>query len=363
MRLAFLTSGSPHPDGEGLIYRWIRIRAKAYRDRKHEVAVFSQPKKILPDEYSLDGLPYTLLSPRKAAQALRIFSPDAVLIHHVSPWTTKVADAVSFPKIFWIYGPDVAPPSDYYYEPGRFTRFFLGMLDRREKRRFARHLSTGRRFVCSSGYAMEKLLELLPQAASSADVLYAPVDASFAHREFSSPLKGLALEPLEHRTLLASGVDLMIRAYAGISKTTLTLAGNGNAVYDLTRWIGERKSAIELKAMNITAGALSELLAGHDYLVIASRHERQLLAASEAMARGLPVIAPRAWAFPEAVIDGETGATFEVESVDELRGAIGAVLAGHAGLSAGARGWVKSNCALDSVIERELALIAAGVNA
>jgi glycosyltransferase involved in cell wall biosynthesis len=58
---------------------------------------------------------------------------------------------------------------------------------------------------------------------------------------------------------------------------------------------------------------IPSLLAQTDLLLLTSQTESFCLAALEAMACGVPVLAPRVGGLPEVVIDGETGILFEVD--------------------------------------------------
>jgi L-malate glycosyltransferase len=59
------------------------------------------------------------------------------------------------------------------------------------------------------------------------------------------------------------------------------------------------------------------LLAQTDILLVTSRIESFCLAALEAMACGVPVIAPRVGGLPEVVLDGKTGLLFDLNQLDQ----------------------------------------------
>ena len=61
---------------------------------------------------------------------------------------------------------------------------------------------------------------------------------------------------------------------------------------------------------------IPRLLAQTDLLLVTSETESFCLAALEAMACGVPVLAPRVGGLPEVVLDGKTGILFEVDDYD-----------------------------------------------
>jgi glycosyltransferase involved in cell wall biosynthesis len=98
----------------------------------------------------------------------------------------------------------------------------------------------------------------------------------------------------------------------------LTIAGAG----EIARY---RNRAAELGIAEriaftgwIDEAAVSRLLQQSDVLVLPSHFECLPMSIIEAMAHGLPVIATRVGAVPDAVIDGETGLLVPVASPDDL---------------------------------------------
>jgi glycosyltransferase involved in cell wall biosynthesis len=71
---------------------------------------------------------------------------------------------------------------------------------------------------------------------------------------------------------------------------------------------------------------VSRILADHDVFAMPSRFEAFGIALVEAMAAGLPCIARRAFAMPEIVEEGQTGALVSSDDPDELALALHRVL-------------------------------------
>jgi glycosyltransferase involved in cell wall biosynthesis len=360
MRFAFLSGGTPLPNWVETPYEWILTRAAGYQEKGHQVLVFAPPQKEVPEEYALKGVLFYRTSPLKTIKRLNEFSPDVVLLHHVHPssWWNKVYPLISFPKVFWIYGPEVLPPSEYYYKPGAFTRFFLNFLDYSAKRKLRRFYAKAKGFVFTSHYAKERLGKFFP--ASHGEVCYNPVFLpNFIPSAKNGMLKGLAIEPFEHRLLIGAGFDLLIQAYAHAKGTSLTLAGNGEAASDLARWISQEKSAIELRLIDFKSVSLESLFQAHDYYVSASRLERPLFQVCKAMAYGLPPLVPAQGAFLEAVIPGETGALFKPENPISIKEGLRQIQENFPKMQKQARQWVEKNCEAKIVLEKELQLLEA----
>ena len=92
----------------------------------------------------------------------------------------------------------------------------------------------------------------------------------------------------------------------------LWLVGDG-AEMELVRAIFQRHAASDHVTYWGLQSDIPRLLAQSDLLLVTSETESFCLAALEAMACGVPVLAPRVGGLPEVVLDGETGILFEAD--------------------------------------------------
>ena len=107
----------------------------------------------------------------------------------------------------------------------------------------------------------------------------------------------------------------MARVFVSIRErinAALWLIGDG-AEMGLVRAIFNRHSVNDHVTYWGLQHDIPRLLAQTDLLLLTSQTESFCLAALEAMACGVPVLAPRVGGLPEVVLDGETGLLFEVD--------------------------------------------------
>ncbi|HEV2122113.1 MAG TPA: glycosyltransferase [Chloroflexota bacterium] len=116
--------------------------------------------------------------------------------------------------------------------------------------------------------------------------------------------------------LLMEAWDRYIRT-AGNTRLRLVIAGTGPLQCDIARWAGDRAS-VEWKGM-LSHPASRALLGRARAAVVPSQWEEPFgLVVVEAMAAGVPAVAPRHGSFPELITDGLDGVLFESGSSSSL---------------------------------------------
>lgn len=126
------------------------------------------------------------------------------------------------------------------------------------------------------------------------------------------------LEPQKGHAVLLQALPQLIARYPGLS---LDIIGEGSLrrlLEDQARDLGISESVRFLGARPVDAG----ILGAYDVLCMPSRWEGLGIAAIEAQAVGVPVLASAVPGLDEVVIDGETGVTFAPENPDALAAAL-----------------------------------------
>ncbi len=190
-------------------------------------------------------------------------------------------DGNTWPGIRWRCRGSLGEVLTYGYSLGAYYKSLLNSVDR---------------FVAPSEFASEQLATMgLPTSRITVIPNPAPSDAFVEHSTASEGEYALYVGRLSSE----KGADTVISASveAGVP---LVVAGDGPEV-DLCRRIAQRSADVQMLG-RISSEELSKLRAGAAFAVVPSRGpEMSPLAALEAMASGLPVLASRIGGLPEIV--------------------------------------------------------------
>src|SRR5437667_8809428 len=136
-----------------------------------------------------------------------------------------------------------------------------------------------------------------------------------------------ALAPPDHKILThvsnfrpVKRVRDVVRIFAGVRKAlpaTLVLIGDGPDRDAAEQETDRLRLGDDVRFLG-KVDQVADLLRGGDLFLLPSETESFGLAALEAMACGVPVIATREGGLPEVVVDGETGYLVPVGAVDEM---------------------------------------------
>ncbi|NNF27487.1 MAG: glycosyltransferase [Gemmatimonadetes bacterium] len=314
-----------------LMIQWTRALAEYGAD---VTSVILRKPGTLGEQVLEEGLPFVFLSrhpydPRTLGDFIRIIRERNIQVLHLQAFGASTfgriaARRMGIPSIVHVH-------ADYRGEPKGYpphVRFADALLSRLTDKVLAISGPVADFAVGSQGFPRAKV-----------EVLHNPVDI----REFQPPTETdvaaarKALD-LESGTQVAAcvarfheikGVDVLVEAWAEVARThppaTLLLLGDGPQRPALE----DRAGALGIKERIRFLGYRDNVLEGlwaSDIVVVPSRMEGLSLAALEAMATGLPVVATRVGGLPEIVEDGTNGFLAAPEDPSDLARAIGQAL-------------------------------------
>ena len=278
------------------------------RVRFHEVEMMSYPL--------FEHQPYTLALATKMAEVAETEKLDLLHVHYAIPHSISAILAREslkpdryLPVITTLHGTDITlVGADRSYLP--ITRY--GIVQSDGVTAISNYLKNATReifqfdqievisnFVCQHDYQRRPVPELRKRLAPEDEPL-------LVHVSNFRPVK----RPVDC-------VEILARVLRSGLKTRLIMVGDGSertnaehrarclGVYDKCSFVGKQPK-------------ISDYLSVSDVLLLPSEQESFGLAALEAMACEVPVVASRVGGVPEVVIDGETGYLSEVGDVEKM---------------------------------------------
>ena len=329
MKIAILTDYYPStkvPDARAFIH----ARARLYMELGHNVLILSSPQADLPAYEEFEKVSVVRPVDLEAAQSLtKAFSPNVMAIHfpYRNTFSTILATRLRgyYPLVAWIHGYETMYTAFFGYHHG-LSRLLSIPHDWLKLRYLRRFLAGCVSVVYVSNWIRQLAERSMRYTHPNSFLIANPVNTQVFSPLFSprikrrseSQLRGVALRSLGPKY----GLDIAIRAYAGVEATDLTIIGTGQLEEELRSLIATTGSNTTLLARGFPHAQVPEVLRGYDYFVAPSRNETQGLAMCEAMSCGLPVIATRVGGIPEFVRDGIDGYLVPPEDPKALQKAI-----------------------------------------
>ena len=207
-----------------------------------------------------------------------------------------------------VWGSDVVPTGDHESFKVRLIKKFL--------------LKNSPRLVATSAYLAEETRKYI-DASRTVDVLPWGVDLDLFCPPGAKNENGQVRIGFAKRIDRMYGADTLLRAFQYAHKRSrkkllLKIAGNGPLESALRRRAAEIRLDDSIDWLNWlnTDEDMKAFYDGIDIFMMPSRRESFGVAAVEASASGLPVIASRFGGIPEIVIDNETGILVEPEDIE-----------------------------------------------
>src|ERR671927_957494 len=296
-----------------------RLTQLGERVRFHEVEMMSYPL--------FEHQPYTLALATKMATVAETENLDLLHVHYAIPHSISAILAREslkphrkLPVITTLHGTDITlVGADRSYLP--ITRYGIAQSDgvtavsaylkqaTAELFQFD-HIAVIPNFICASDYKRRPREELLAELAPAGEPL-------LVHVSNFRPVK----RPLDCGGVLA-------RVREGGVRARPVVVGDGSErprAEHRARCLGvERHCSFVGKQPRIV-----DYLSASDVLLLPSEQESFGLAALEAMACEVPVIASRVGGIPEVITDGETGCLSEVGDVEKMSDDAARLLAGE----------------------------------
>jgi glycosyltransferase involved in cell wall biosynthesis len=245
-------------------------------------------------------------------------TPEPFFVYYDSSWDALIASAES--------------PARYAYVRGLTTANMFAARDRQISRYeqaagvivYSRWLA--RSLTEQSGIPPEKIHVVPPAAVAGRHKASGGTERSErAQREGARRSLLCVGRTYDIRDFYRKGIDLVVDAVGVLRreydpKITLTLVG-------MNEWPipGGPPDGVDFPGI-LPSNEVAKLYDTHDVFVMPSRMEPYGLVFAEALSKGIPVVARNAYAMPEMITPGVSGALIERDDPHELAAAIAGVL-------------------------------------
>ncbi|HSS18614.1 MAG TPA: N-acetyl-alpha-D-glucosaminyl L-malate synthase BshA [Pyrinomonadaceae bacterium] len=285
-----------------------RLTALNERVRFHEVEMMSYPL--------FEHQPYTLALATKMAKVAETENLDLLHVHYAIPHSISGILAREslkpkryLPVITTLHGTDITlVGADPSYLP--ITRYGIAQSDG------VTAISHYLKATTKEIFQFDQI-EVIPNFICQHDYTRRPVDelrASLAPAGESLLVHVSTLRPVKRPV---DCVEILSRVLKKGIAARLVMVGDGGE----RAHVEDRAEALGVHDKCVFVGQqpkIVDYLSAADILLLPSEQESFGLAALEAMACEVPVVASRAGGIPEVVIDGETGFLSEIGDVDKM---------------------------------------------
>ena len=252
-----------------------------------------------------------LLHARRVRRMVRELRPDLVHALHLTSYGFLAALCGVRPTIVSVWGTDVleAPRlSPLHY---LITRYALGRADH----------------ITATGLRLAQAATRYAPKAKPVTVIPYGVDLEVFKPRPRPPLEDVVVGAVA-RLSPEKGLRYLLDAFSRLARdddrVRLVLAGDGPERRRLERMVeGERLGERVCFLGEVSHESVPEVLAGIDVFAMPSIYEGFGVAALEAAAMEVPVVATDVYGIPDVVADGETGLLVRPRDVGALAGALG----------------------------------------
>lgn len=332
MRILVISAGYPsevNKHGFGFVH----ARVKLYRRYSHSVYVIV-PSRRMEDyqAYEYEGVRVFRVPVEYIEDFVESADPDVIAYHFPDPVVLAKLVALKRPLVLWIHGADALVTFLHnYYIPFYFKSLASGLASipfdifRNLQLRNLILRDMRIQMVVPSLWMKSMLMRYLGLPYSHNNRIHIipnPVDTDkFKPMNSCYERKrdlGISVRALNYKY----GVDVAIKAIAGLRNVKLIVVGNGPLREYLKNLAEKYQANVEFIYEGIPHEKLSKYYNEVGFFVAPSRTEAQGVAMCEALASGTPAVATRVGGIPEFVIDGYNGILADKPDPIQLRKAV-----------------------------------------